>query len=62
MGHFRVHFSLVFKVRLILEVELITITKLSHVDLLLKRDREELGNGARVFACAVAHELGTPDC
>ena len=60
MGHFRVHFSLFFKVRLILEFELITITKLSHVDSLLKRDRQEVGNG--VFACAVAQELGTPDC
>ena len=46
--------------KFIMEFELITKTKLSHLDSLLKRDREELGNG--VFACAVAHELGTPDC
>ena len=60
MGHFQIDFSFSFKVGLILEFELITITKVSHVDLLLKIDREEVGN--KVFACTVAHELGTPDC
>ena len=57
IGHFRVHLNLHFKARLsaksllwksvlfILKLELITITKISHLDSLWKRDWGELGNG-----------------
>ena len=55
VGHFWVHLSLHFKVRLslchenqfsfILKLELIIITKISHLDSLWKRDYGKLGNG-----------------
>ena len=54
IDHFGIHFSLHFKASLlcyeyqfsfILKLELITTTKISHLDSLSKRDWGELGNG-----------------
>ena len=68
IGHFRVHLSLHLKTRLsvksyenhfsfILKLELITITKISHLDPLWKRDWGELGNGLLHFVKKIVLSL-----
>ena len=61
VGHFRVHKSQFtslcyeYQSSFILKLDLITITKISHLDSLWKRDRGEFGNGLLAFRLTKGH-------